>query len=161
VKPPAPWQPLRLPPGVHLTDDGETAFVGKDASGPRYEPTPALVEEMETWRQPPAAAFPLHPLASHELFHRATALLDAAPLAERTPKGDELLTACVWRASELLFRPGRSIRGRIDEFIAGADYVPPELRGRVPARHRAAKRLALVSAWAVVHAACEWAKEAE
>jgi hypothetical protein len=156
-----PWEPPTLPPEAHVTDDGETVFLGNTPAGPRYEPTPRLAAEVEAWKLPATAAFPLHPLGVAELFDRARQLLRGTAAVEgRSDEEQQALAAYVWRSSLALFRPGRPIRARVEEFVSTAAYLPPNLDELGATRARAAKRLALASAWAVVRAATEWSQEA-
>lgn len=157
------WAAPTLPPGTHLSDEGESVFFGETAHGPQREPAPRLAAEIVPLKRPSAtASFPLHPVAVCELFHRAAELLGGTPaVLGRSEDEQRALAAYLWLAAQALFRPGASMRGAIDDFVAGRKYLPPNLGELRGSTRLAAKRLAFVAAWAAVVAATKWAEDAE
>jgi hypothetical protein len=160
VSPSHSWDRNTLPEALYVSDDGRTVLLPKGAIH-RCEPTPRLSTEVVLWPRPSAAlAFPFHPVGAAELVRRADELLEeAGAFIGLTDDEIALLGKQLWACAENLHAGGVAVRSAIDAFASSTGNYLPTLSAYEGAERAKVKGIALLAAWAVVHAACEWVGE--
>lgn len=148
------------PPGAARAQDGRRVRLTPNPAVPvpTVISTPLLAVETTPWAKPAASAcFPLHPLGSLGLYERARALLAAT--GQPSQFSPEQLADCetyVWRFVSKLFKPGCSIRARLDEAVECRWFQVREEDARDPQPGQPAH----LAAWIVLQASLDWAREA-
>ncbi len=157
----APWEMgVHLPPDIARAQDGRRVRIVPNPAVPipAVISTPLLAVETEVWVKPSAAAcFPLHPLGVMSLYQRARKLLtDTGLVGSLSPEQLTNAEVCVWKVAGKLYKPGCSIRARLDAMVEERGFYVTEKDKHDPFVAQPAH----LAAWVVQRAALAWAQEA-
>lgn len=149
-----------LPPDSARAQDGRRMRVVPNPAVPvpAVVAVPLLADEAQVWAKPSASAcFPLHPLGFLGLYDRARRLVSTSGMAgELSPEQLKHAEVCIARFAAKLYKPGHSIRARLDALVEDRGFQLREEDDRDPFVAQPGH----LAAWSVVRAALDWAEEA-